>query len=306
MPRVIAITASYRRPDQLVNLLASLAKQGSDLAHVLVVDNAGDPRVELAATSAPLATTVITPGKNLGCGGGVACGLQAALLDSAVTHVWIFDDDAAATPGALGELLSALKTADADAAVPLVTDAAGRIGWFPGPLTQPAWTSIRRATVTPAEFRATSGTAPLRWAWAPWPSLLVSRRAIESVGLPRDDYWFQGEDLEWTLRISAKFSCVLASAAECRHFPPKADSARLRLKAAAMLQNNWFTGTRLAHGRRLWRHASGNVWRFLRAQRFAPGAFALVWGAFWRGAICGRPAGAAGGDALRRAWMQLV
>ena len=73
-----------------------------------------------------------------------------------------------------------------------------------------------------------------------------------------------------------------------------------------MLQNNFFTATRLLHGRRLLRHSPGNVWRFLRAQGFRPGALALAWSAFFRGTVCGQPAGAAGADALRQAWERLA
>jgi hypothetical protein len=123
--------------------------------------------------------------------------------------------------------------------------------------------------------------------------------------LPRDDFWFQGEDLEWTLRLTAKFFGVLAPAAECRHLPPPAESRRARLKAAAMLQNNLFTATRLPHGRRLLRHAPGNLWRFLRAENFSRVAWALAWSAHWRGGVRGQPAGAPGADGFRREWERL-
>ena len=305
VPRVVAITTSYRRPAQLAQLFDSLATEAPSLAGALVVDNANDPAVEAVAGRATVPVRVLAPGRNLGCGGGVAFGLRDALRDPAVTHAWIFDDDAAATPGALAALLVALDLAQADAAMPLVTNATGHIGWYPGPLAQPAWSIVRQAGVTPAAFRAACGDTPLRWAWAPWPSLLVSRRAIEAVGLPRDDFWFQGEDLEWTLRITERFIGVLAPAAECRHFPPLGGLARAQLKSAAMLQNNSFTATRLPHGRRLLRHAPGNTWRFLAGARFTPKAFVLVWCAQWRGLVRGLPAGAPGADAFRRAWERL-
>ena len=304
-PCVVVVTATYRRPAQLAQLLASLRQGQPALVGVVIVDNAGEAAVAALESTAPFRIRIVTPGRNLGCGGGVALGLREALQFPAVTHAWIFDDDAAATPGALGALLAALDTAQADAAVPLVTDAAGHLGWFPGPLAQPAWSVVRRPGATPAAFRAACGDAPLRWTWAPWPSLLVSRRALEGVGLPRDDFWFQGEDLEWTSRLTAKFAGVLAPAAECRHLPPPGDPARTRLKTAAMLQNNLFTATRLPHGRRLLRHAPGNAWRFLRAQGFSSKAWELAWHAHWRGALRGQPAGLAGADGFRQAWERL-
>lgn len=302
--RVAAITATYRRPERLAELLASLTQDQPALQNVLVIDNAGSPETEGLAAQMPLSTHVITPGKNLGCGGGVALGLREALRDPATTHVWLFDDDAATTPGALAALLLALESAGADAAVPLVTDAAGHVGWFPGPLPQPAWNLIRGAKLTPSAFRAACGMTPLPWKWAPWPSLLVTRRAVETIGLPRDDYWFQGEDLEWTLRLSARFVGVLAPAAECRHLWPPEDRPRAFLKQALMLQNNFYTAARLAHGARIWRHAPGNVARFLAANRFSVRAFVTAWLCWWRGACRGLPAGAPGGDGFRVAWQK--
>lgn len=305
--QVGVVTATYRRPVELAALLASLATERPALAGVCVVDNAASPETATIAAAAPVPVRVVTPESNLGCGGGVAVGLRHALGDPAITHAWIFDDDAQATPGALAALLAGLDEANADAAVPLVSDAAGRLGWFPGPLPQPAWDTVRREGLTPAAFRARCGLTPLPWTWAPWPSLLVTRRAIETVGLPRDDYWFQGEDLEWTLRLSAHVRCVLVPAAECCHLPPSAPDHRERscLKQASMLQNNLYTATRLRHGRRALRHAPGNLLRFLRAQRFSWGALTLAARAHWLGAVRGLPAGQAGGDTFRRAWQQL-
>lgn len=305
VPVVAAVTATYRRPRQLEELLRSLDAEAPGLARIVVVDNAGDPALPALAASAPIPTDVFQPGSNLGCGGGVGCGLTRALRDPKVTHLWIFDDDAQACPGALARLLETLDQCDADAAVPLVVDTAGHIGWFPGPLRQPAWGVIRERGLTPSEFRSRCGAEPLAWRWSPWPSLMVTRRAVEAVGMPRADYWFQGEDLEWTLRISARFRCVLAPAAECRHLPPPGRPELSRLKHAAMLQNNLFTATRLWHGRAALRHAPGNAWRFLRAERFAWSAMKLVALAHWFGAVRGRPAGCAGADAFRRRWERL-
>ena len=305
--QVAVVSATYRRPRQLARLLASLPAEEQALAGVVIVDNGAAVETLTLANQARVPVRVMTPGRNLGCGGGVAVGLREAFRDPAITHAWIFDDDAHALPGALGALLAGLAVGRADAAVPLVVDGAGRVGWFPGPLEQPAWSVIRTPGMTPAWFRERCGTSVLSWAWAPWPSLLVSRRAVDAVGVPRDDYWFQGEDLEWTLRLTARFRGVLVPAAECRHLPPPTPDQpeRARLKQAAMLQNNLHTATRLPHGRRLLRHAPGNLLRFLWAERSSLQAVSLAIHAHWFGVVRGSPAGAPGGDGLRRRWESL-
>jgi len=307
MPGVVAVTASFGRAPLLARLLDSLCAEQPALMRAVVVDNAGSASTAAVVRTAPIPTERLVPGRNLGCGGGVACGLQAALADPATTHVCIFDDDAHAAPRALPAMLAALAATGADAAVPLLADRRGRIGWFPGPLAQPAWNVIRRPGITPAEFRAQCGDTPREWNWAPWTVLLVTRRAVEAVGMPRDDFWFQGEDLEWTLRLTASFRGVLVPGALCRHEPPPAPdeaSARLRvwLKQCSMLQNTAYTVTRLPHGRRARRHLPGNVWRFVLRARFTPAAWRDATRALWLGAVRGIPAGAPGGGPWARRW----
>src|SRR5882672_1237776 len=97
--RVVAVTAAYRRPESLARLLASLSGEAPALARILVVDNGGDlaPVTQAARPGPPVERLV--PGVNLGCGGGVARGLQAALADPAATHFWILDDDVEVVAG---------------------------------------------------------------------------------------------------------------------------------------------------------------------------------------------------------------
>jgi GT2 family glycosyltransferase len=293
---------------ELVRLLSSLSTEQPLLTGVVVVDNAHETALAQVAASAAIPTRVISLWENLGCGGGVAFGLREVFREPEVTHAWICDDDSMVTPGALAAMLEAMSSEHAEAAVPLIANAKGELGWFPGPLEQPAWDVLRRRGQTAGGFRAECGTAPLRWAWSPWTSLLVSRQAVKKIGLPRDDFWFQGEDLEWTLRISHRFCGVLVPSALCLHCPPTATgdpvkhAARERLKALAMLQNNAFTATRLSHGRRLLRHAPGNCLRYLRTQRGKQKAMKDALIALWYGAVRGLPAGRAGADRWRKEW----
>jgi GT2 family glycosyltransferase len=286
--RIVAATATFQRPAQLRALLNSLRTE--PIAGMVIVDNGRDADTAKVAAEIPFPVEIVTPPTNLGCGPGVGLALQTA-LKLAATHVWLFDDDAFAQPGAGTELLAALDSGNADVAVPLITDRQNRIRWFPGPLDEPAWTAIREE-LTPEDFRARCGIGPWTWTWSPWTSLLVTRRAVERVGLPRTDFGFQGEDIEWTLRLTQHFRGVLTGAAECRHEPPDVDAAHGRAKHAAMLQNTAFTAIRLRHGRRILVHLPGNGWRFLRAARFSVGAFAMLGRAWWRGIVRGRPAGA--------------
>jgi len=223
--------------------------------------------------------------------------MLAAFKDQTVTHVWIMDDDACATSGALSAMLAAATRANAGAVAPLLPDASGVIKWFPGPLPQPAW-NIIRSNVTPQEFLARCGDTPLRWNWATWASLLVTRESYAAIGVPRADLWYQSTDIEYTLRLSQRFSCVLAPAATCLHLPPPCPQALARRKEYWALQNNAYITFRLRHGLRILRHLPGNHYRYWRRNGGTWEALAESVLAFWRGSILGHLVEAASYEAF--------
>ena len=290
--RVHLVVATFRRPELLRRLLASVSGQDGRLAGAVVVDNGNESgTAALVAAASPVPAVVLAPDRNLGTGGGLGLGFAHLLRETTATHLWIMDDDACAAPGALAAMLEAQAAAGAGAVSPLVPDERGIITWFPGPLAQPAWDVIRHG-VTPQEFRDRCGAGVLRWNWATWASLLVTREAVEAVGLPRTDFWYQSTDIEYTLRLSARFPCVLAPAAVCPHLPPPETPEQRRRKDLWSLQNNAFMSFRLPHGRRILRHLPGNHWRFWRRHRPGGGALRESLSALWRGAVLGRPVGA--------------
>lgn len=290
-PRVYAVVATYRRAELLQRLLLSLRAQGDDLRGLVLVDNGQEPASAALARQFPGDVRVLTPAENLGTGGGLGLGFGEILHHTDATHLWVLDDDVIAQPGALAQMLAAQSRSAAAAVSPLVPDARNLVKWFPGPLSQPAWDVIRSG-VTPEQFVAQCGTEPLRWNWATWASLLVTREAVEAVGLPRTDFWYQATDIEYTLRLSHKFPCVLAPVAVCLHLPPPESIERRRLKDVWGLQNNAFLSVRLRHGWRALRHLPGNHYRFWKKYRLRGGALRESLSAFWRGAVCGMPVGA--------------
>ncbi|MCC6414710.1 MAG: glycosyltransferase [Opitutaceae bacterium] len=288
---VMGVVAAWHRPELLRRLLASLHGQGSALIGIVVVDNGGTRahEAELRAIS-PVPLHWDEPGENLGTGGGIARCLEAALRRPDTTHCWIMDDDMVATAGVLPTMLDAMTAARADAVSPLLSDNQGRIAWFPGPLPQPAWDEIRRG-LTPIEFQARCGTAALRWNWSIWASMVVTRRAVERIGLPNPLLWYQGADIEYTLRLSARFNTVLAPAAVCQHLSPPISPDACARKVCQSLQNAAYTAVRLRHGRRILRHLPGNHFRYWRARGYSLRALGASLKAFWRGAVLGRPVG---------------
>jgi hypothetical protein len=133
------------------------------------------------------------------------------------------------------------------------------------------------------------------FSWATGVALLVRRDALEAAGLHREDFWIRGEDLDFSLRITAHSRGVYVPRALLAHLPPGGgrvvDDFAERMKHAAMLQNCAYLVARTDHGRSLAKHWPGNAYRHLR--RFGSESLRDIITAVWLGAVRGEPAGIA-------------
>jgi dTDP-4-dehydrorhamnose reductase len=302
MSRVIAVTATYRRPAEVARLLTALRNSTVPLHGVVVVDNAGDAATRESVQTSQLPARWIDAGENLGCGGGLRRGEQAALAEFPdLTHVWILDDDTVPEPATLETLLAAMETTGANTACPQAHDAEGSLNWFPGLLDRRRFGALR-TSATPDEFVARAGAEPAPFSWATGVAILVTRAALENAGLHRGDFWIRGEDLDFSLRITRTMLGIYVPSARLAHLPPGGgrviDDFPERMKHAAMLQNCAYLFARTAHGRRLARHWPGNAWKHIR--RFGWATIGDIAGALLRGAVLGKTAGMPGGDHFRR------
>lgn len=300
--KVVAVIATYRRLKEIERLLAALENSSYSLHALVVVDNASDEETRSAVARCLVPHCWVDAGKNLGCGGGLRFGEAVAFREfPELTHLWILDDDTVPETSTLAELLKAMETCVAGAACPQVRDARGRLNWFPGLRDRRAFASLCKSA-TPEDFIAREGTKPQPFLWATGVALLVAREAVERGGFHREDFWVRGEDLDFSLRITAITLGIYVPTAHLAHLPPGSgevvDDFSERMKHAAMLQNCAFLFTRTRHGRALLRHWPGNGFRHLRRFGFST-IFDLVM-ALMMGAVAGWPAGVLRGDYFRR------
>jgi hypothetical protein len=299
---IAAVVTAFERPALLRRLLTSLHASG-DVSRTWIVNNSSQPLADGLASLAP-GTTVIQAERNVGTGGGVARGLSAAFADPAVQHVLICDDDSVLAPGAPSALRATLAENGGGAGVPMILRANGTIGWFPGLLDRAKWRVIKRQPLLPAEYLARCGPAPVRFNWAPWPVLLVTREAVALAGLPREDLWYHGVDLEYTLRLTAHLPGYFVPAVRSEHLPPagvlSSDAAHAR--ECFGLQNQFFISSRTPHGRSLARHLAGNTWRVFASAPRKPQAALDALRAAWWGAGRGRPATTPRFDLFLQRW----
>lgn len=300
-PAVAALIATYRRPRELERLLQSLTRVRR-LAAVVVVDNEGSDATRTLIEQTYSGAHYVNPGSNVGCGGGLKLAEEYALRmkDAGFTHLLILDDDVVLPPETIEVLASAMTQAGADLAYSLITGENGHVSWLPG--LRDRTSGLRDAfDGTPEDFRERFGSEPRDFIWAQGICLLVAREALERMGPHRDDFWVRGEDLEFSLRFTARGRGVLVPGVAAQHLPPAEETVLSReaeyLKHCALVQNIAYIGFRLPHGRRIAWTIAGALRRFFRIWSWP--AFGDALRALWRGAVLGEPAGTGEGRTFR-------
>jgi len=163
-PSVLCLILTHNAPDALRRCVASVLEQLEAGDRLMVIDNASEPPAAATLESIdprhPL--QVVRLERNLGPAGGYADGLRR-FLQTDHAFVWIVDDDMIPGPGTLSHLRSAsLAESDPVVLFPHVVDRWG------SPFDFPAWCGV-----------------------------LIPRRIVEDVGVPREEYFWWGEDSEY-------------------------------------------------------------------------------------------------------------
>ena len=293
-PSIVALVATRHRAPLLTRLLNSLASQSLRPTAAVICDNGPDPATADAVKNSPLPSHYLSSGKNLGFGGGLALAGQHALEKfPSLTHLLIVDDDAILSPSDLATLLSAMKKHSAGSIAPFLVDSEGKLQETPEPAS---WSLARAFRTVGQNLSAARALAPSGYpmAWCIGPCLLIDRSTWLRAGPPRSDMIAYGDDVEFSLRLSASAPAWAEPSVAVIHAPPTAsrppseaptESARLganeghlpppadvahRKKFGILLQNLAFTCVTSPRPRHLPLYLPGNARRFLKTFGFTP------------------------------------
>ena len=283
-PRVIALVATRFRADLLRRLLHSLASQTIRPLAAVVCDNGPDAATVEATKQSSILCELLSPGKNLGFGGGLAsAGRHALEKFPALSHLLVVDDDAVLGPQDLDKLLASARQHSAGSVAPFLIDATGKLQEVPEPVSWPLARAFRSAgqDLQKARLLAPNGYS---MAWCIGPCLLVDQGTWLRAGPPRSDMLAFGDDVEFSLRLSAASPAWAEPSVTVIHSPPTApsspqspipnsqsrnDAAHYR-KFGILLQNLAFTCVASPRPRHLPLYLPGNAKRFLRTFGFSP------------------------------------
>lgn len=226
--RVRVIIPCFNRQRDLDLLLGDLAalhlgSPGRAELGVLVVDNASDPPLDLA--QAPLRVEVLRQSVNTGGSGGYNAGMARVLSRGTPGDrselLWLLDSDVRIASGALLPLLEAIGSDPtvmaagsvlADPDTERVYEVGGRINRATGEYEQPIPPGWEQGGPVEAEYLAAC-------------SLLVRRSAVEKAGLMAD-LFLNGDDVEWSLRLTQRNGGRLVVAPGSRATHPNPDRMR--------------------------------------------------------------------------------
>jgi rhamnopyranosyl-N-acetylglucosaminyl-diphospho-decaprenol beta-1,3/1,4-galactofuranosyltransferase len=160
-PSVVALVLSHNAPRALARCLEAIAAQTVRPGGVIVVDNASDPPVRVAAVET-LPVSVVRSDTNLGPAGGWALAFEE-LLAGSDGFAWVLDDDIVADPECLEALLGDARRDPKSAfCFPRSVQPDGTVG-----------------------------------EWGSWCGFLVSHHIVEEVGVPRAELFWWAEDNEY-------------------------------------------------------------------------------------------------------------
>jgi rhamnopyranosyl-N-acetylglucosaminyl-diphospho-decaprenol beta-1,3/1,4-galactofuranosyltransferase len=184
---VVAIVVTHNRLSDLKLCLAALRAQTYQPESLIVVDNAStDDTPAFLAQQSDL--TVIRLHTNAGGAGGFKAGMDAAATTRSAWW-WLMDDDCVPAADALDRLARACVNSESR----MLAGAAPTVQYADG--------ITRCGLIWPHQSLRPVHHIDGRVDWAPFLGLLLSAVACRSVGPVRDDFFINGDDTEYCMRL---------------------------------------------------------------------------------------------------------
>lgn len=244
MKRLGVIILNYRQPDLTIECLRTLEGEIAphDDRHAVVIDqDSGDgsaDKIEDAARGNAWTKwlTLVRSQKNLGFAGGNNLGFRR--VDA--HNYLLFNSDARATPGCIGEMLTALEQhPDVGAIGPRLQDPDGtpQISCFRSrtPITEfldAAGTSVLDRIFAKRLVPMGVFDEPMEPQWESFACIMIRRAVIEQIGPMDDQYFMYFEDMDYSRQMrNGGWKILHWPAAKVVHLRGGSSSVKAAMKA---------------------------------------------------------------------------
>jgi rhamnopyranosyl-N-acetylglucosaminyl-diphospho-decaprenol beta-1,3/1,4-galactofuranosyltransferase len=244
VPRVLAVVVTFNRRALLERLLDALDGTPG-LAGVLVVDNASTDGTGAWLTDRPAGTVPVehrTLERNLGGAGGFHSGLAWA-VERGADLAWLMDDDGVPEPGCLELLLGRRDGLDFWGPAVVAEQDPARLCF---PIRLPGRSAAVHAM---ADVEAAAVDGLVRDVVIPFNGVLVTAELVGRIGLPREEFFIWGDDVEYLWR-ARRAGARTATVVDARFQHPATDDL----------------GTPMARGRTTYNHSPSDLKHYCMAR----------------------------------------
>ena len=228
---VVAITVTYNRTVTLKKCLSALQQQTRPVDEIIIVDN--NSRQEEAELLKELVHSqkhvhLLCLKENTGGAGGFEAGMRAALEKYQADWYWIMDDDAYPRPDCLANLLEAEeKLKDVGFVTPLIYG----IDFQEYQLYHHKYLRGLKLANIPIASKAEQLREINPVDANAFVGPLISKKAVELVGIADGSLFIYGDDTEYTYRITRKLKEYMIRDAVIDHQDPPLSDRYLEPKA---------------------------------------------------------------------------
>lgn len=290
--RVSAAIVTYNRLSLLQEALDAVEQQfGAHLAHIIIINNhSTDGTTEWLQSLTDPRFIIKNLADNLGGAGGFHLAVKTFGEETTDDAIWLMDDDTIPQPNALHHLVKFMVSH------PKTGFVTSNVRWQT-PNGKPSWMNV----VSPRSFfwveNMINGQNAVEVVNATFVSVLIPRNIVAQIGLPQQEYFIWGDDIEYTNRAADVYRgyflpesvVVHKSSVNARPGDIRQETDRARLWRYGYEFRNHLLTMRRANGRKAMLKLAlktlvqqtwtllqpGNVYRWRK--------LGLVWTGTWRG-----------------------
>ncbi|WP_136808440.1 glycosyltransferase family 2 protein [Desulfosediminicola flagellatus] len=220
--RIYTVIVTYNRKELLNRCIKAILNQSRPPDQILIVDNAStdgtNEMLQSEGWSSSDKIELLRLSDNLGGAGGFSRGIQYA-IDSGADFIWIMDDDAIPANDALQNLLEHASD-DSHLYGSLAVDGHA-LSW--------RLTHLDDQQKEKKELHYTSDVPVVAEVqFLPFLGMMISKKLVEHIGLPDEEYFLAADDVEFCLRTQkAGFKVFVVGSSKLHH--PAAEMYDLNL-----------------------------------------------------------------------------